>query len=102
MGSLSRGFGARLMLAAIGGLAAMMSGVTGERYSQHETQSPVNRRRGRTRSRIIGAAKVSGSKRHRITGYSVTEQGRVLKAYFDKKSINMSAKRNKVKASFAR
>lgn len=91
-----RGFAASMLLAAMGGLAACISGVSG--HYRPDLRQPSKY----ARSRIEGKRKQAGSKLHCITGRSPTEQGRILKAHFDQNGTNMSAKRNKVKASFAR
>ena len=91
-----RGFVATMLLAAIGGLAAAISGANGHYRPDIQQASKYSR------SRIAGERKVAGSKLHCVTGRSPTAQGRILKAHFDQKGVNMSAKRNKVNASFAR
>jgi hypothetical protein len=91
-----RGFSATMLLAAIGGLAAAISGVNGHYRPDPQQTSKYSR------SRIKGKRKQAGSKLHCITGRSPTVQGRILKAHFDQKGTNTSAKSNKVRASFGR
>ena len=92
-----QGLGARMLLAAMGGLASMVAGVSGHYHQDRQTPARQSRRTMRSAKSKPNGVKAIGRGRG-WTG----EQGAILKAHFDKRGIVWSAKKNKQQPSFYR
>jgi hypothetical protein len=85
MNTIRQGLAARMLLATIGGLAAMVAGSTGNYIADKQTP-----KRG----------KGSGRNGRQRSGLNTGMHSKILRSHFDSKGICWSAKKNKIKRAY--